>query len=132
RVDVAPTQSFRYAVVAFDHALHEWRVTKQALFTCLADCAEWPGAAAVREVIEFAEAKTESPAESVSRVMFVEQGIEMPEPQVWIAIDGDVPTYRVDFYWRRLRVIGEVDGRIKLAAGDPSALWAEKRREDEL
>jgi hypothetical protein len=130
-IDVARTQPFRDAVVAFDDALHHWRVTKDQLRACLADCFDWPGAATAKQVIDFAEPKTESPAESLSRVMFVEQGIEMPEPQVWIEIDG-VPRYRIDFYWRRLRVIGEVDGRIKLESRDPNVLWEEKRREDEV
>jgi hypothetical protein len=130
-VDVARTRPMREALVPMDAALARLRVTKGELRDCLAACDDWPGATAALRVIEFAEPKTESPAESLSRVMFVEYDIEMPEPQVWV-YDGDVPIYRLDFYWRRHRVIGEVDGRVKLESGDPNVLWEEKRREDYL
>jgi hypothetical protein len=130
-VDVARTRPLREALVPMDAALARLRVTKDDLRACLAMCNDWPGASAAMRVIEFAEPKTESPAESLSRVMFVEHDIEMPEPQAWI-FDGDVPIYRLDFYWRRLRVIGEVDGKAKLESGDPTVLWEEKRREDYL
>ena len=33
----------------------------------------------------------------------------MPEPQVWIEVDG-VPTYRLDFAYRRARTCIEYDG----------------------
>ena len=36
-------------------------------------------------------------------------GLPLPEPQVWIEIDG-VPTYRLDFAYRRARVVVEYDG----------------------
>jgi hypothetical protein len=62
--------------------------------------------------------------------MFLEQGIEMPECQVWLAIESDVPQYRVDYYWRRWRAIGEVDRKVKY--NDPDERWQEKRREEHL
>jgi hypothetical protein len=130
-VDVARTCPLREALVPMDAALARLRVTKDDLRACLEICGDWPGASAAMRAIEFAEPKTESPAESLSRVMFVEYDIEMPEPQVWV-YEGDVPIYRLDFYWRRHRVIGEVDGKAKLASGDPNVLWEEKRREDYL
>jgi hypothetical protein len=130
-IDVARTCPLREAVIPMDAALARHRLTKDDLRACLATCADWPGASAALKVIEFAEPKTESPAESLSRVMFLEQDIEMPEPQVWVC-EGDIPIYRLDFLWLRHRVIGEVDGKIKLSGGDPNVLWEEKRREDYL
>jgi hypothetical protein len=129
-VDVSRTGDLRSALIPLEDALHRGLVTKAELMAVLAACCEWPGAAMAREFVEFAEPKAESPAESLSRCMFREQGIEMPEAQVWIAVDSDVPQYRVDFHWERWRVIGEVDGKGKYL--DPMARWEEKRREEHL
>jgi hypothetical protein len=129
-VDVARGGDLRTSVVPLEDALHRGLVTKGSLAMVLGDCAEWPGASAARDFVDFAEPKSESPAESLSRCVFREQDIEMPESQVWIAVDADVPQYRVDFYWRRYRVIGEVDGKMKYL--NPEERWLEKRREEHL
>jgi hypothetical protein len=129
-VDIARLRSFRAAVVAADSALHRGLVSRSSLRRVVADCARWPGNSRACDVVEFAEKKTESPAESLSRVMFREQGIEMPEPQEWIAVNGPFADHRVDFLWRQRRVIGEVDGKVKYA--DRDERWREKRREEAL
>jgi very-short-patch-repair endonuclease len=129
--DVARRGELRVALVPLESALHRGIVTQDDLEAVLADCSEWPGAAAARDFVEFAEPKSETPAESLSRCMFREQDIEMPESQVWMAIESEVPQYRVDFYWRRWRVIGEVDGRSKYEL-NPDERWEEKRREERL
>jgi very-short-patch-repair endonuclease len=129
-VDVARTLSFRAGVVAADSAMHLGLVSRASLRRVVSDCGGWPGIRQASNIVEFAEKKTESPAESLSRVMFREQQIEMPECQVWIAINSEFPEHRVDFLWRRLGVIGEVDGKIKYK--DQNARWQEKRREEAL
>ena len=122
--------NLREAVIPLENAMHRGLVTSAELQWVLSECADWPGAAIARDFVDFAEPKSESPAESLSRCVFREQDIEVPESQVWIAIEGDIPQYRTDFYWRRRRVIGEVDGRVKY--DDPDARWQEKRRQEHL
>src|SRR5262245_7221977 len=39
---------------------------------------------------------------------------------------------RADFCWPRHRTLGEVDGNVKYASGDPKVLFDEKLREDAL
>lgn len=129
-VDVARAGDLRQALIPLENALHRGIVTTASLEEVLADCADWPGMAAARDFVEFAEPKSETPAESLSRCMFLEQDIEMPDSQVWIAVDSDVPQYRVDFCWKHRRTIGEVDGKVKY--GDPDERWQEKRREEHL
>jgi hypothetical protein len=55
-----------------------------------------------------ATAESESAGESVSRAVIEGLGYEEPELQREFFYEG--VTDRSDFYWRRLRIIGESDG----------------------
>ena len=76
----------------------------------------------------------ESVGESVSRAVIEWLGYEDPELQVRFRHEG--ASDRADFYWRRLRTVGESDGWGKYDADDPEAVKShfvdEKRREDRL
>lgn len=77
---------------------------------------------------------SESVGESVSRAVIEWLGYEAPLLQKVFHYEGE--TDRSDFYWRRLRIIGESDGYGKYDADDPEAMKAhfvaEKTREDRL
>jgi hypothetical protein len=77
---------------------------------------------------------SESVGESVSRTVLEWCGFPEPELQQWFYTDGFRD--RVDFFWRRWRVIGESDGYGKYAASADSdplrELKKEKTREDRL
>jgi len=77
---------------------------------------------------------SESVGEAVSRAVIEWLGYEAPVLQQEFAYEGE--TDRSDFYWRRLRIVGESDGYGKYDASDPEAMKAhfvrEKRREDRL
>lgn len=65
----------------------------------------------------------------------IESGFELPELQVEFDLpEGWHP--RVDFFWKRLGLIGECDGFVKYGRRgvevDVDELWKEKRREDAL
>ena len=81
-----------------------------------------------------ATAQSESAGESVSRAVIEWLGYEEPELQREFFYER--VTDRSDFYWRRLRIIGESDGYGKYDADDPEAMKAhfirEKKREDRL
>ncbi|QEW02646.1 hypothetical protein [Microbacterium lushaniae] len=76
----------------------------------------------------------ESPGESVSRAAIEWLGYEEPELQQEFRYEG--ARDRADFYWRRLRRIGESDGYGKYDAVDVDSARAhfvrEKLREDRL
>lgn len=65
-----------------------------------------------RARIEFGmtDRKSESIAETRSRLYFGEYGLPKPDTQVEIFGDSGRFTGRVDFLWRELGVIGECDG----------------------
>ena len=128
-VDLARTLSFKAGVVSADSALHRKLVTKTELTAALATCARWPGARRAAEVIDFADARAESPLESIARIAFKDCGLPPPELQVWLG-GTDEPVGRVDFYWKQYRTIAEVDGAIKYA--DPDRARAQLRRDSLL
>lgn len=84
-------------------------------------------------IVNFADGQSESVGESYSRALMHELGFEPPQLQVWIHADGR-RIARVDFYWPRLRLVGEFDGLTKyLGARDAAqTVVAEKRREDAI
>lgn len=89
-------------------------------------------------VVRFGDEQAESVGESYSRALMRELGFEIPSLQVWIHRDGR-RIARVDFYWPKLRLVGEFDGLMKYTRAEDlsgrtpvEVLTAEKRREDEI
>lgn len=89
-------------------------------------------------VVRFADGQAESVGESYSRALMYELGFEIPHLQIWIHRNGR-RIARVDFYWPKLRLVGEFDGAMKYARAEDlsgrapvEVLMAEKRREDEI
>jgi predicted transcriptional regulator of viral defense system len=131
-VDVARHASFIDAVMVADAALYRRLVSKEALYEMVEFQRQWPGVAQARDVVVFADARAESPLESRSRVRMHEVGLPQPELQVEILDPAGRFIGRADFCWPRRRTLGEVDGKVKYASGDPKILFDEKLREDAL
>jgi hypothetical protein len=131
-VDIARTGEARPALAAIDAALRGV-VPAEELAAVLATCRQWPGAVAAGTLVEIGDGRRETPIESYSAVMFMEQDLPMPEPQKEIYDDRGNFVARVDFLWGGPRVIGEADGKAKYA-DDPSgaSLIAEKKRQELL
>ena len=95
------------------------------------------GAGRARKVVEFADGRSESAGESLSRVLLSDLGL-MPDDIQFRVVDGSNAVGRVDFVWPGLRTIGEFDGRVKygrlLRQGEDGGevLYREKLREDLL
>jgi hypothetical protein len=131
-VDVARHASFIDAVMVADAALNRGMVSIEALREMVEFQRHWPGVAQARDVVAFADARAESPLESRSRVRIHEVGLPRPELQVEILDQVGSLIGRTDFCWPGQRTLGEVDGRVKYASGDPQILFDEKLREDAL
>jgi hypothetical protein len=144
--DLARAGDFAAAVVALDHALSEraeagQRLGKDAVLELVERRGWGRGGARVTAAVEFADSRSGSGGESLSRVEIFRMGFEMPELQVrHPQPDG---YYDADFKWpatpNRPPTIGEFDGVLKYAraqyrdgrdAGE--VVVAEKRREDYL
>lgn len=124
-VDLARRGSFRAGVVAADAALRLGFTTREALREVAVDCRGWPGVASARRVVEFADRRSESPLESISRVAFHDYGL--PRPILQATIGG---YERADFLWPEVNVIGEADGMNKYTS--PEVLRREKMREEDF
>jgi predicted transcriptional regulator of viral defense system len=116
-VDLARTTSPREGVVVADSALHRGKTTKTELYAVIKHCARWPGIAQARRTVDFSDALTESPFESLARLVFDEGGLPRPELQAWVGGDGR-PIGRADFYWRSHSTIAEADGASKYSDVD--------------
>jgi hypothetical protein len=68
------------------------------------------GVRQLRALVPLLESRVESPRESWTLLEIHDAGLPLPEPQVWVDVEG-VPTYRLDFAYRRSRVAIEYDGR---------------------
>ena len=129
-VDLARSSSFRSGVAVADSALHDKKTTDSELRAVVAGCSRWPGIGRARRVVEFSDARSESPFESIARVAFRDGGLPPPELQVWVGGDSLGVIGRADFLWREHRTIAEADGAVKYA--DPDRARKQLRRDADL
>lgn len=127
-VDVARTASLRESVVLGDAALRQG-CDRELLLATVEECAAWSDVGKARRAVAFYDGRSESPLESVSRALMHIHDVPAPEVQHVVEIDRWT-SYRVDFYWKGARLIGEADGLEKY--DDPAALRAEKIRQERL
>jgi hypothetical protein len=127
-VDVGRCTSTAAAVVAIDAALHRNLIETQDLEEAVRVCRRWPGIRRARGALAVADARAESPLESLSRLVLRKLEVPVPELQATLCDENGVFLGRVDFYWPEPGVVGEADG---LAKYDSRAvLLDEKRRQD--
>ena len=85
-----------------------------------------------RATVAVADGHSESPGESLTRLLLASAGLPTPEQQVDVYDDAGL-VGRVDFLFRAAGVIVEFDGAVKYdGAEGRRALVREKRREDRL
>ena len=109
--DIARAESFRNGVVVADAALRRG-VPREELEQCLARMKSWPGIRRARDVVGFADGRSESPGESVTRVAALFPGIPKLLPQVEIWSHGSFVA-RVDFLIEGCLLGVEFDGALK-------------------
>lgn len=126
-IDIARTLGPRAALVTGDVALA--RCGSAEIERALGEAASWADLGPARRAVARFDARSESPLESLSRAVFFE--FELPVPELQASIETVAgKTYRVDFFWPDQRVVGEADGLGKY--DDPGALRAEKIRQEHL
>jgi len=111
-VDVAADGGFEEAVVLADVVLRRAGTAARALaHEALEACGRRRGLAKVAKVLAFADGRSGSPGESISRVRIDRAGFVRPELQVEIVVDG--VSYWDDFDWEEVLGAGEFDGELK-------------------
>lgn len=141
-VDLARVAPFSVGVVAADAALRgdpdgSYRpLNRGELFDEIGPAGR-RGTARARHVVEFADGRSGSPGESVSRSSMLLAGV--PAPILQYEFSDRFGVIVVDFWWPQFNLVGEFDGRVKyedpryLAGRTPQqALLDEKFREDRI
>lgn len=137
-IDLGRSIPFERAVVCADFALRTGLVTPDQLTAAMERARRTLGAGRARQVVAFADGRSESVGESRSRVAMHRAGLPAPQLQVEIRSRYGVILGRSDFLWEEERTVGEFDGEVKYGAllrpgQDPGgAVFAEKRREDRI
>jgi hypothetical protein len=129
-IDVMRSVPIEFGVALADAVLRSGLATAGELDDVRRFERGWPGSRRARVALLGADARSESPGESASRVFFARYGIPMPEPQVEIHDEWRGFVGRVDFLWRQQGVAGEFDGMTKY--DDPASVRMEKFRQDGL
>ena len=136
--EVACRSTMESGVVTADSALRKAPQLANEIEELQERFAYFPGSRQGRVTIGFADGRSDSPGESVTRVQFHRYGIPIPELQHDVIDDQGYLIGTSDFYWKEYRHLGEFDGKIKyqklLRAGEtPSdCVFREKRREDAM
>jgi hypothetical protein len=142
-VDVMARSSFTKAVILADHLVNPLyfkgiSTAKEDLRSAAQSLRAGSRRRWVAGVIDFADAQSGSPGESLSRAQMHLLGFPKPELQVEFR-DHDSFVARTDFFWRDRRIIGEFDGDAKYLRDEYLAglsarevVLAEKKREDRL
>lgn len=121
------------AVMVADAALRAG-LSHQALAATGARCARWSGARSIAQVLERSDGRTESPLETLTRLVLAAFGVPAPLSQVDV-FQGSRFLGRVDFAWPDLGLVLESDGMTKYRQDDDrergqhDPLVKEKKRE---
>ncbi len=136
--DLAESTPFRHAVVPADAALRRELFSATALDEFFPQITARRSFRRIRTAVTFADGRSESPGESLSRALIHELGFPRPELQTRHRRPGG--GYDVtDFEWPEHALIGEFDGRAKYERDEYRAgrtpgevVFDEKVREDRL
>lgn len=99
----------REAMAALDAFCREHHLPPESLAREAVRFRRRRGVVQLRELIARVDPRAESARESWTRLAIQDAALPLPEPQVWIVIDG-IPTYRLDLAYRRRRIAVEYDG----------------------
>lgn len=133
--DLARTEPGGWALAAADEALRTSLVTGDELQTAVGRLSGVRGVPQARRIVSWADARSGSVGESLSRHLFIRAGQAPDDLQHQLRHEGCFDI--VDFWWAP-RLAGEFDGRLKYRLDNPSGrdiedvLWQEKQREDRL
>lgn len=136
-IDIARNESFVMGVMVADAALRGG-CTPGQLRAALERARRWPGMAKARQVVDFADARSESPYESWMRVLLSELDLGELTPQLVINDEHGNFVARVDAALEDRKVAFEYDGEAKydelLQPGQrpQDAFRAEKERDRKL
>lgn len=136
-VDLSRALPYEWAVITCDAALAAG-LDAALLAEAIGRRPRLRGIGTAGQAAAFADARSESPCESLSRVQLARTGLPAPELQYVIRDAAGSFVAQCDFAWPQFRLVGEADGRSKygelLKPGQTAAdaVMAEKEREERI
>ena len=126
--DCCLTMSYKKALILTDHALR-LGASMAKLQVAASRLGRHRGVRNLRKVLSYADARSESPGETLTRDLLRELLIEAPTLQHWIHTRQG--PHRADFAWVDKRVVLEFDGKGKYFDYRPTdqAVFLERKRE---
>ncbi|MGF6834056.1 very-short-patch-repair endonuclease [Paenarthrobacter sp. TE4293] len=123
--------SYKQSLVLMDHALRKGADASKLQRVC-ESLAGRNGVVALRRALENADARSESPGETLTRELLHRLRIDLPELQV--EVSSSEGRHRLDFAWRNKKVALEFDGKVKYFDYAPTAevIYKERQREKAL
>jgi hypothetical protein len=130
-VDLASSLDAEATLTALNHCLATKCFSAAMLEKSLCRNTGIPGCKRLRLLFPFANAKCESPMETLAWLTIYQAGLMMPEQQVTLSNANRV-LGRVDMRWQRNKrsIVVELDGKIKYT--NKEAIFNEKKREDRI
>lgn len=130
-IDCAVSLELCRALIIADHALRKG-ADMGRMARLLEGMAGQRGVRNARRVLEMADARSESPGETRTRIIVAGSGLPMPQPQ--LKVHTKRGHHRLDFGWKERKVALEFDGDTKYFDYGPTdeALLAERKRESAL
>jgi hypothetical protein len=130
-VDLALALDAIAALTALNHCVASGHFSAAALEKSLCKKSGLPGNKRLRLLLPFANAKCESPMETLAWLAIYQAGLATPGQQVSLS-DASHFLGRVDMQWQlgKRSIVAELDGKIKYA--DKDAIFNEKKREDRI
>jgi hypothetical protein len=107
-VELARTLRRPRALGVLDAALRCKCCTRDDLSNVIREQKGRRGIVKIREIVEYADGRAESPMESEARLVFIDGGLPMPELQYEIT-DRHGKLWRVDFAWPDAMLVAEYD-----------------------
>jgi hypothetical protein len=133
-VDVARQVSYERAVAVLDAALH-LGADKAVVGQVIDATPRRRGTPRARRALAFADGRSESVAESISRVRMAQVGLPAPELQFRVFDSFGRFVARTDFAWPDYELVGEFDGKVKYVGESEEvtrAVLSEKRRHESI
>lgn len=130
-LDCASNYEVRKGLIIADHALR-LGANRKLMEDMLEAMRGRRGVRNARAVLEMADARSESPGETLSRLIILGSDLPRPEPQ--LEVQTRHGSHRLDFGWRQHKVALEFDGDSKYFDYAPTGdvLLAERKREKDL
>ncbi|QIK66048.1 DUF559 domain-containing protein [Nocardioides sp. HDW12B] len=126
-LDLACSLSRYEAVAALDALLRAQGMSQESLLQQLPRFRGRRGVIQAREVVRLLDPRAESPGESVTRVVIVEEGLPSPELQVSVFDERGNPVYRLDHAYEELKIGIEYDGEEHHTSAEDRRHDAERR-----